>query len=287
MLWQKGEAMLLNARGSFSVALWLCLLSFIASLAWAERPVPPLAARVTDLTATLDAGSKQALEGKLAALEQAKGAQIAVLIVAGTEPESIEQYALRVAETWKLGRKGIDDGALLLVAKDERALRIEVGYGLEGAIPDALAKRIIAEIIVPRFKADDFPGGIAAGVDALIKLVLGEALPAPRVSADGLKDLGDSLPMVMMFIFVLGSVLRMIFGRLVGASVAGTVAFLGAWLLLGGWLIGLIVALVAFVFVLAGGRVGGFGGGGGGIGGGGGFAGGGGGFGGGGASGRW
>ncbi|MDP2832599.1 MAG: YgcG family protein [Pseudomonadota bacterium] len=280
--------------GWFTVTLFLCLfLSFIASPAWAEMPVPPLQARVTDLTATLDANSKQALEAKLAALEQAKGAQIAVLIVAATAPESIEQYALRVAEAWKLGRKGIDDGALLLIAKDERALRIEVGYGLEGAIPDALAKRIIAEIIVPRFKAGDFPGGIAAGVEALIKLVEGEPLPAPKqgVSGDALKGLGDSLPMAMMFIFVIGSVLRMVFGRLVGAGVAGAVAFLGAWLLLGGWLIGLIVALVAFVFVLAGGRVGGFGGSlGGNLGGGrggGGFGGGGGGFGGGGASGRW
>ncbi|MDP2431887.1 MAG: YgcG family protein [Pseudomonadota bacterium] len=290
---KKGGVKRLNARGAFQVALWITLLlfSFVASPAWAETPVPALQARVTDLTATLDANSKQALEAKLAALEQAKGAQIAVLIVAATAPESIEQYALRVAETWKLGRKGVDDGALLLIARDERALRIEVGYGLEGAIPDALAKRIIAEIIVPRFKAGDFVGGIDAGVAALIKLAEGEALPAPKqgVSADGLKGLGDSLPLAMMFIFVIGSVLRMIFGRLVGAGVAGAVAFLGAWLLLGGLLVGLAAALVAFVFVLVGGHVGGRGYGrhGGGYGGGGGFGGGGGGFGGGGASGRW
>lgn len=276
---------------SFFLLLWL-----VALPAWAELPVPPLNARVTDLTQTLDAASKQSLEAKLAALEQAKGAQIAVMIVAATEPESIEQYALRVAETWKLGRKGVDDGALLLIAKDERALRIEVGYGLEGAIPDAVAKRIIAEIIVPRFRAGDFAGGIAAGVDALIKQVNGEALPAPRaatqsgIEADWLKDLGDSLPMVLMFIFVLGGLLRLLLGRLLGAGVAGAVAFLGAWLLLGGVLVGLVVALMAFFFVLFGGRAGGrhYGGGmgGGGMGSGG-FGGGGGGFGGGGASGRW
>ncbi len=280
----------------FTATLTLCLfLLFAVFPAWAETPVPPLGARVTDLTQTLDTASRRALESKLAALEQARGAQLAVLIVAATQPESIEQYALRVAESWKLGRKGIDDGALLLIAKDERALRIEVGYGLEGAIPDVVAKRIIAEIIVPRFKAGDFAGGVDAGVDALIQRVQGEALPAPRqgMGSGAMKGLGDSLPVVMMFIFVLGSVLRMALGRLVGASVAGAVAFLGAWLLLGGFLMGLVVALLAFVFVLVGGhagggRPGGGGGGfGGGFGGGGGFSGGGGGFGGGGASGRW
>jgi uncharacterized protein len=274
-----------------SIGLLLALLLLVSAV-WAEVAVPPLGARVTDQTQTLDASAKQRIETKLAALEQAKGAQIAVLLVAATAPESIEQYALRVAEAWKLGRKGVDDGALLLIAKDERALRIEVGYGLEGAIPDAMAKRIIAEIIVPRFKTGDFAGGVDAGVDALIKLVQGEPLPAPeKSSGDAMKGLGDTLPTAMMFIFILGGVLRMIFGRLVGAGVAATVSFLGAWLLLGSLLLAVIVAVVAFVFVLAsgasvGGRRGGFGGGGFG-GGGGGFGGGGGGFGGGGASGRW
>lgn len=274
-----------------AMLLALCLLFGCAS-AWAEVAVPPLNARVIDLTGTLDAASKQGIEGKLAALEQAKGAQIAVLVIATTEPESIEQYALRVAEAWKLGRKGVDDGALLLIAKDARALRIEVGYGLEGAIPDAMAKRIIAEIIVPRFQAGDFVGGLEAGVDALVKLVQGEPLPPPVKARGGsLAELGDMLPAAMMFIFVIGGVLRMMLGRLAGAGVAATVAFMGAWLLLGGVLIALIVAVVAFVFVLAGGVTGGrsrggYGGGGFG-GGGGGFGGGGGGFGGGGASGRW
>lgn len=275
------------------------LLALFMAAAWADVPVPPLTARVIDQTHTLDAANTQALEAKLAALEQSKGAQIAVLMVSATTPESIEQYALRVAEAWKLGRKGVDDGALLLIAKDERALRIEVGYGLEGAIPDALAKRIIAEIIVPRFKAGDFAGGVEAGVDALIKLVQGEPLPAPDGRRAEGSGLGEHVPLLMMFIFVAGGLLRSLFGRLPGAAVAGGVAFLGAWLLLGGVLVALLVALVAFVFTLAGGgrgigggsgHPGGWGGGGG-LGGGGfgggGFGGGGGGFGGGGASGRW
>jgi uncharacterized protein len=255
----------------------------------AETPVPPLKAHVTDLTATLDTSAQQALEGKLVALEQAKGAQVAVLIVDATQPETIEQYGLRVAEAWKLGRKGVDDGALLLIAKSERALRIEVGYGLEGTIPDAVAKRIIAEIIVPRFKAGDFPGGINAGVDAMIKLVQGEPLPEPQ-HHDASGGNGDGLlPVVMMLVFVAGGILRALFGRLAGASVAAGVAFLGAWMLLGSLLYGLGIALAAFLFTLVGGRgVGVFGGGGfSGGGGGGGFGGGGGGFGGGGASGKW
>jgi uncharacterized protein len=269
----------------------LVLLWLLTGTASANVPVPPLNAHVTDLTATLSPADKQALEGKLAALEQAKGAQIAVLIVAGTQPESIEQYSLRVAEAWKLGRKGVDDGALLLVAKDEHALRIEVGYGLEGAIPDALAKRIIAEIIVPRFKAGDFAGGIDAGVDALIKLARGEPLPEPQRRVERQGGMSGLLPVAMMFVFVAGGIMRSLFGRLVGAGIASAVALFGAWMLLGSLLYALGIALVAFVFTLAGGgRSIGLGGGasaGGGFGGGGGFSGGGGGFGGGGASGRW
>jgi len=281
----------LKGWNCFMATRWLCLFLFAAaSLVWAETPVPPLNARVTDLTHTLDTASKQALEDKLAALEQAKGAQIAVLIVASTQPESIEQYALRVVEAWKLGRKGVDDGALLLISKDQRTLRIEVGYGLEGAIPDVLAKRIIAEAIVPRFQAGDFPGGVAAGVDALINLARGEPLPEPQRRIEQQGGINGLLPVVMMFVFVAGGLLRALFGRLVGGSLAAGVAFFGAWMLLGSVLFALGIALLAFIFTLAGGRrSGGLGGGGfgGSLGGGGGFGGGGGGFGGGGASGRW
>lgn len=251
--------------------------------AWAQVAVPPLKTRVTDLTATLDAGARQSLEARLIDLEKAKGSQLAVLLVPTTQPEPIEAYALRVAEAWKLGRRGVDDGVLLLVAKDDRTLRIEVGYGLEGVIPDAVAKRVIEEIIVPRFKQGDFAGGIQAGVAALDTLVRGEPLPEPKSTSSGL-NLDDTLSMAAMFIFVVGGVLRALFGALLGALIAGSVAFLGAWFLLGTLGMALVAGLVVFVLTLLGiaNMVGGGGGGGGG-----GFGGGGGGFGGGGASGRW
>ena len=152
---------------------------FAVALAFADVGVPPLARRVTDLTATLDAAQREALETRLAAIEQRKGAQVAVLIVPSTQPETIEQYAVRVFEQWKLGRKDVDDGVLLLVAKDDRRVRIEVGYGLEGAIPDAAASRIIAEYLTPHFRAGDFAGGIDAAVEVIGRLIDGEALPAP------------------------------------------------------------------------------------------------------------
>lgn len=273
-------------------ALGALLLSLFSLTAGAELAIPPLGQRVTDLTGTLSADDRAGIEQKLAALEAAKGSQVAVLLVSTTQPETIEQYGLRVAEAWRLGRKGVDDGALLLVAKDDRTLRIEVGYGLEGAIPDAVAKRVIEEVILPRFKQGDFAGGIAAGSDALIKLVEGEPLPEPTPqAASDIARFEDALPVAMLFIFVVGGVLRAMLGRFLGASVAGGVAFFGAWLLLSSLLTGLLIAFVVFLITLAsGGRFGHVGGGFGGRGGGGfggGFSGGGGGFGGGGASGRW
>lgn len=287
-------------RRAATGAAWLGLLVLLLSWpALAEQVVPRLQARVTDLTATLTPAERDALEQRLAAFETEKGSQLAVLIVPTTQPEGIEQYAIRVAESWKLGRKGVDDGVLLLVAKDDRAVRIEVGYGLEGAIPDAVAKRIVEELIVPRFREGDYHGGIVAGVEALIKLISGEALPLTaggKQTHPGVHFFENTLPVAMMFVFVLGGLLRTLLGRLPGASVAGGVAFFGAWLLLGSLLAPVVIALIAFVITLAGGgggggyRVGGgYRGGGGGFGGrgGGGFSGGGGGFGGGGASGRW
>jgi uncharacterized protein len=266
---------------------WLlaCLaLSF--GLAWAQVAVPPLQSRVTDLTGTLNEATRAALENRLRELEQAKGSQFAVLLVPTTQPESVEQFGLRVAESWKLGRKGVDDGVLLLVAKDDRALRIEVGYGLEGAIPDAVAKRVIEEIIVPRFREGDFSGGVEAGARALARLIEGEALPPTRGAGAGVSG-EDALSLAMMFIFVVGGILRAVFGALVGAAVAGGVAFLGAWWLLGSLGVGAVVGLLVFVLTLIG--ISNIIGAGGGRGGGrsGGFGGGGGGFGGGGASGRW
>ncbi len=282
--------------GSARTAVLWCiglLALLIAILGFSDQAIPALNARVTDLTATLNPAQRQALERKLAAFEQEKGSQIAVLIVPTTRPETIEQYSIRVVDRWRLGRKGVDDGVLLIVAKNDRALRIEVGYGLEGTIPDAVANRIIGDVIVPRFRAGDFAGGIDAGVDGLMKLIRGEPLPAPAETRAGRGGglFGHALPVAMLFIFVVGGLLRAMLGRLLGASVAGGVAFFGAWLLLGGLGVALAIALIAFFITLMGGywggggfgRGGGFGGGFGG----GGFSGGGGGFGGGGASGRW
>jgi uncharacterized protein len=276
----------------------------VAFGAHAEIAVPPLKARVTDLTATLSSEQSARLEAKLAAFEQSKGSQIAVLIVPTTQPEEIEQYGIRVAEAWKLGRKGVDDGAILIVAKDDRRLRVEVGYGLEGALNDATAKRIVAEIITPQFRTGDFAGGIEAGVDRMISVIDGEPLPPPKHRAQRRGDGGFGIAGLLMPFFVvwfLGQILRRIFGTgfaaLAVGGVTGAVAFFllsSLGLAVG---VGLVAAIIAFVMYLGGGGGGfyggprwggalGSGGYGGGLGGGG-FGGGGGGFGGGGASGNW
>ena len=270
-------------------------------LARAEVPVPPLTGRVTDQTATLSAEQKAALEQTLQAFEARKGSQLAVLMVPTTAPETIEQYALRVAEQWKLGRKKVDDGAILVIAKTDRALRIEVGYGLEGALNDATSKRIISEIITPRFKQGDFNGGITAGVDQIMRVIDGEPLPAPSATrGGGTADIQQYAPVILVLALVIGGVLRAVLGRFPGALATGGVVGVLAWLFAGAVSVALVAGVIALVFTLAGGmggmggmgvggRRGGFGGGGFGGGGfgGGGFGGGGGGFGGGGASGRW
>ena len=166
------------------IPFWVKILALVVillatTLSKAEQTIPSLTSHVTDLTATLSASEITQLEQKLAAFEKARGSQVALLIVPTTQPETIEQYALRVAETWKPGRKGIDDGILLLIAKNDRTLRIEVGYGVEGVLPDAMAKRIIAEIIVPQFKSGNFVAGIDAGIEAILGLIKGESLPLP------------------------------------------------------------------------------------------------------------
>lgn len=281
-------------------------LAFAAAAAWllAAQPavglvdVPPLRQRVTDLTGTLDASARASFEERLAAFEARKGSQIAVLIVPTTAPEAIEQYSIRVAEQWRLGREKVDDGVLLLVAKDDRALRIEVGYGLEGAVPDVIAKRIVADVITPPFRGGDFAGGIGAGIDALIKVIDGEPLPAPdeqwRTRGSGLEGAFIALLVVAG---VVGSLLRSAFGRVFGSALTGGVAAFVVWLLVHIAAFAAVAGVAAFVLTLMGGirggrrgSWGGFGGGGFGRGGGGfggGFGGGGGGFGGGGASGRW
>jgi len=277
-----------------SCAQVILLALLLIGAALAEVAVPPLTHRVTDLTATLDAQQIQTLESRLADFEAKKGAQLAVLIVPTTEPEAIEQFGIRVAEAWKLGRKGVDDGALLLVAKDDRTLRIEAGYGLEGVLNDATANRIIDEIIVPRFKRGEFYAGIESGTAAMMQVIEGETLPQPRRgTASGKYDIESLLFIAFGLVVVVGGILRAMLGRFPAAVLMGGALAVLAWLVVAQMLIALLVGLMAFVFVLLGGGGRGFGGyggggfGGGSYGGGGGFSGGGGGFGGGGASGRW
>jgi len=279
----------------------LMLLSGVA-LAADEVGVPQLKARVTDLTGTLSAAQVQTLEGRLRDFERAKGSQIAVLVLATTRPESIEQYSIRVAESWKIGRAKIADGVILIVAKNDRSLRLEVGRGLEGAIPDAIAKRVVSDVIAPRFREGDFYGGITAGVEALMKLIEGEPLPAARAqgrSQPGGQDYGNLFVILIVALFFLGGVLPRLLGRPLGAAVAGGIAGFAAWAVAG---LGMAVFIGIFAFILTliisargytpgrwgggGWSSGGWSGGGGDFGGGG-FSGGGGDFGGGGASGRW
>lgn len=268
---------------------------FLVAPAFAEdlRDVPALRARVTDLTGTLTVNDAATLDAQLATLEEDTGSQVAVLIVDSTLPESIEQYAIRVADAWRLGRGGVDDGILILVALSDRRIRMDVGYGLEGALPDARANRIIDERMTPRFAAGDVAGGLAAGVDALAASIRGEALPAPAQRSRGLPDIGGMLPILLIVGMTIGGALKRALGSFPGAMLAGGIVGVIVWFLVGVILTALLAGIIAFVvtmFMSAGpgawssGR--GYGGGFGGRGGGG-FSGGGGRFGGGGASGGW
>ena len=277
----------MNSRARAALGFFLLL---FALSGWAQVAVPELSRRVTDLTSTLSADQVAALESKLAAFEAQQGSQIAVLIVPTTLPEDIAQFGIRVAEKWKIGRTKIDDGVILIVASDDRTLRLEVGYGLEGAIPDAIAKRVIAETITPYFKAGDYYGGIDAGVQQLMRLIEGEQLPPPSGTGGG----GADVPFVILIVggIVAGWLLSMLMSR----PAAGGIAALGSGavgaMLLGFTPVLLFIAVFVFAGVASGFRNGGgwSSGGGGGFGGGGGggsWGGGGGGFGGGGASGSW
>jgi uncharacterized protein len=283
--------------------IFLALLLCWAGAAAADVPVPPLTGRVVDQTGTLSASDIASLTQKLQDLERRKGSQVAVLIVPTTQPETIEQFSIRVADAWKIGRRRIDDGALLVVAKDDRHLRIEVGYGLEGSLTDLTTKRIIDEAITPKFRAGDFAGGISAGVDRMVRLIDGEELPAPEPSHwqnTGFEQSFDLFnPFVLIFGLMLAGVLRSALGRMVGSAATGGLAGFLVWLFVGSLAASALIGVAVFLFALmfgglspfigtgpvgwSGGRYsggrGGFGRGG--------FSGGGGGFGGGGASGRW
>lgn len=288
-----------------AVSAWLAAVPATRAAAQDFQPVPRLAARVTDLTGTLTSTDQARLEARLAAFEAEKGAQIAVLIVPTTRPEEIEQYSIRVVEAWKLGREKPDDGALLLIAKEDRSLRIEVGRGLEGALTDLVSKRIISDTITPLFRQGDFAGGITAGIEQMIRVIEGEPLPAPDPQWQGAASgLADRLPFLFVAFLIGSAVLRALLGRALGSVATGVVAGSVAW-----WLTKLLgLAVGVGIFGLFAALMLGFGSGGrwssrprhggwssGGWGssgssrssGGGGFGGGGGSFGGGGASGRW
>ena len=297
----------MNAARASLVALLMCW----ALAAFADVAVPPLSGRVVDQTATLSADDIAALTQKLRDLQARKGSQIAVLIVPTTEPETIEQYSIRVAEAWKIGRRRIDDGALVLVAKNDRKIRIEVGYGLEGALNDATARRIIDEIITPRFRSGDIAGGISAGIDRMIRVIDGEKLPEPELSAQrqgpgSFSSIDPLNPFLIIPVLLFGGLLRSVLGRLAGSVATGGLVALFAWYLFGSLLAAVLAGIIASIFVMfsdsitsavpgrgRGGWVAGGGGGGSWSGGSsssgdsGGFSGGGGSFGGGGASGSW
>lgn len=298
-------------------SLAFVLLALLPALFLAQRSiaqelvaVPPLQARVNDLTGTLSGEQRASIEAELAALEARKGSQIAILIVPTTQPEPIEQYAIRVAEQWQIGRgevdgRRVDDGVLIVVAKNDRRVRIEVGYGLEGAIPDAYARRIIDESIAPRFRQGDYAGGLRAAVDDLARLIEGEPLPpAWSDGRGGSQQPGTDWVALLLGAFVVGLIVRSIFGRVFGSMLGGALGGVAAW---AGGASALLAAAAGFFLFLVllsmfstgvpmgrtgrhtwrsgpGGFPGGWGRGGFG---GGGFRGGGGGFGGGGASGGW
>lgn len=289
-------------------------LLLLAASAFAADPtdpvaVPKLSGRVVDLTGTLTAPEREGIAGRLAEFEKARGSQVVVLLVPTIGTESIEEFATRVTDAWKLGRAGVDDGVLFVIAKQERKMRIQSGRGVQGTLTDALSKRIIVERVSPRFRAGDFAGGIGAGVEAIMKAIEGESLPPPAKKSGAGKTVGvassfeNFLWVAFLVVPVVGMVLRSLLGRFLGAGLTGGVTGLAAAFLFGSLVFGVFAAIVAFIFVLAigaprlasrGGHGGGWttggswgGGGGGWSSGDGGFSGGGGGFDGGGASGDW
>ncbi len=238
---------------------WFCGL-LVWLVAWGASaqgvlPVPALSSHVIDSTATLNGAQQQALEGKLAAFESSSGAQVVVLMVPTTQPEDIASYAQRIGDAWKIGRKGVGDGLLLVIAKNDRKIRIEVAKSLEGAIPDLAAKQIIDTAITPRFKQDDYAGGVDAGVDRLMGLIRGEALPSPAAQVDGAMPLDDFQwgPMLAFLFFAVmigGGIARKLLGNKLGSLVTGGLVGLFVNSLTASLLLAILAALAAVVFTL-------------------------------------
>lgn len=251
----------------FAAALLFFLAAALALPAPAQglQPVPELTARVIDQTGTLDDIQRKGLDDKLAALEKAKGSQVVVLLVPTTQPEDVFSYANRVANQWKIGRKGVGDGVLLVVAKNDRKINIQVAKTLEGAIPDVVAKQIIDEQITPRFRSNDFAGGLQAGADAIVAKINGEALPAPparqgpqeRSSTSG--DTGFDWFDVAIFLFLVvpiaSKVLRGIFGKL-GPVITSAGAGGLAMLFTSSIVVAVIAAFIGFIVALMSGGLG-------------------------------
>ena len=240
----------MTAARACLLALGMCW----AVAAAADVAVPPLSGRVVDQTGTLSSGDIASLTQTLKDLQARKGSQVAVLIVPTTEPETIEQYSIRVAEAWKIGRRKIDDGALVVIAKNDRHLRIEVGYGLEGALNDVTAKRIIDEVITPRFRSGDFAGGISAGVDRIVAVIEGEKLPAPEPQRQPRSVAFDHIdpfsPFVIIPLLIFGGMMRRALGRLIGSVAAGGLVTLVAWYFVGSLLAAIIAGVIASIFTM-------------------------------------
>jgi uncharacterized protein len=218
-------------------------------------PIPPLTARVTDLTQTLSPAENQAIEAKLADWESRTGNQLAVLMVPTTQPEPIESYSLRVAEAWKLGRKGNDNGALFLIAKNDRKMRIEVGYGLEGTLTDVTSRRIIAEDVAPLFREGKFAAGIEAGISKIINVVAeGKPLPPPKAASPqkprGGFDFGTLLLILFIVVPVVGGILRSIFGKFLGSTFGAGIIGAAAWFVAGSLVVAIIAGIIAFIVMI-------------------------------------
>ena len=215
--------------------------------------IPALVKRVHDLTATLSSDEEGRIEARLKAFEANKGAQIAVLIVGSTAPETIFDYSLRVTDAWKLGRKGVDDGVLFVIAKNDRKLQILTGRGTQGVLTDAVSKRIIGEIVAPKFRSGDFAGGIEDGVAKIIDVLQGEALPPPQKKRVAVQQGASIESFLLLGVFAAlfaGPLLRSLLGRFVGASATAGITGAAAWWLAGGLLFPIVAGVIIFFIVM-------------------------------------
>jgi uncharacterized protein len=244
-------------HGGARLVLGLLLAAWLPLAAWAQggvQAVPALTAHVMDSTGTLNAAHQGALEAKLAAFEQSRGAQVVILMVPSTQPEDIAAYAQRVGDAWKIGRKGVGDGLLLVVAKNDRKVRIETTKALEGAVPDLAARQVIDSAITPRFKQGDFAGGLDAAADQLIALISGENLPAPEHSGTGSKNDGFEWTDLAVFLFfavpIAGRLASGVLGRKFGSVATGGAVGVLAWIFTSSLIVAGVAVLVGTVFAL-------------------------------------